>query len=202
VVDKVEYRHVLFAGFFPASIRPSIHRLAAAELGLVPAGERTFPVSPIQGVFLMRKMTKKSKIVAVAAAIALTGVGGGAAFAYWTTTGSGSGSSANSLGGGTVALHATFAPGLAPGNSETVTYTADNASTTNTVVGALSATVTTSDSGCLPGWFTVTAGTTNSTVVAGTSGVSVGSGTLTFLDGAANQEACKGAVVTVSVTSN
>lgn len=150
----------------------------------------------------MRKMTKKSKAAAVAASVALVAVGGGAAYAYWTTTGSGSGSGANSTGGGTVVLHAAFATGLAPGNSETVLYTADNASTTSTVVGALSAAVTTSDSACLPGWFTVTAGTTNSTVPAGTSGVSVGSGTLTFLDSAANQEACKGAVVTVSVTSN
>jgi hypothetical protein len=150
----------------------------------------------------MRKMTKKSKAAAVAASVALVAVGGGAAYAYWTTTGTGSGSGANSAGGGTVVLHAAFVAGLAPGNSETVLYTADNASTTSTVVGALSASVTTSDSGCLPAWFTVTAVTSNSTVLAGASGVSVGSGTLTFLDSAANQEACKSAVVTVSVTSN
>lgn len=150
----------------------------------------------------MRTMTKKSKVAAAVASVALVAVGGGAAYAYWTTTGTGGGSAANSTGGGTVTLHATFDAGLAPGNSVPVAYTADNASTTDTVVGLLTATVTTSaPTTCLPDWFTVSAVTTNSTVAAGKTGVSVGSGTLAFLNSTANQDACKSATVTVNVTS-
>ena len=147
----------------------------------------------------MRKLTKKSKVIAVAASVALVAVGGGTAYAYWTTTGTGTGT--NSTGGGTVTLHASFAAGLAPGNSVPVTYTADNSSNTGTVVGALTASVTTSVPECLPAWFTVTATTSNSSVLANSTGTQVGSGTLAFLNDAANQDACKSAVVTVTVGS-
>ena len=149
----------------------------------------------------MRKLSKKGKVYAVAASIALVAASGGAAFAYWSTTGSGSGSAANSAGGGTVTLHATFNAGLAPGNSTAVAYTADNSSNTSTVVGALSATVSTSDPNCLASWFTVTATTSNSTAAPNSVGTSVGSGTLTFANSAVNQDACKSATVTVTVSS-
>ncbi|MBT2513140.1 hypothetical protein [Arthrobacter sp. ISL-30] len=149
----------------------------------------------------MRNLSKKSRLAAAGAAVALVAVGGGAAYAYWTTTGSGSGNAANSAGGGTVTLHATFAAGLAPGNFTSVAYTADNASNTGTVVGALTATVTTNVAGCDPAWFDVTAVTSNSPVAANSAGTSVGSGTLTFNNSTANQDACKSAVVTVNVTS-
>ncbi|SDX58239.1 hypothetical protein SAMN04487912_1192 [Arthrobacter sp. cf158] len=150
----------------------------------------------------MRKLSKKSRITAAVAGVALVAVGGGAAYAYWTTTGSGSGSATNSAGGGTVTLHATFAGGLAPGNQVSVAYTADNSTTSGTVVGALSANVTTNVAGCLPAWFDVTAVTTNTLVAANTTGTSVGSGTLKFNDsGTVNQDACKSAIVTVNVAS-
>ncbi|MHC6220053.1 hypothetical protein [Arthrobacter sp. MMS24-S77] len=150
----------------------------------------------------MRKLSKKGKIYAAAASIALVAASGGAAYAYWTTTGTGSGTAANSTGGGTVTLHATFAAGLAPGNSTSVAYTADNGSNTGTVVGALSATVSTSDpTHCLATWFDVTAVTSNSAVTPNSTGTSVGSGTLTFKNDAANQDACKSATVTITVGS-
>lgn len=149
----------------------------------------------------MRKLSIKSKVAVVVATAGLVGIGGGA-FAYWTTTGSGSGNAAASAGGQVVTLHAAFNAGLTPGQSTAVAYTADNANDTSTVVGALSASVSTSVPQCDPTWFNVTAVTSNSTVAAHASGVSVGSGTLTFKDSALNQDACKGAVITVSVTSN
>jgi hypothetical protein len=150
----------------------------------------------------MRKMTKKNKVLAAAGALALVAGGGGAAYAYWTTTGTGSGTGINSAGNGTVLLHATFAGGLAPGNAVSVAYTADNSSTTATRVGALTSSVTTSDpDNCLSDWFAVTSVTTNSLVAASTTGTSVGAGTLTFLDSAVNQDACKSATITVHVGS-
>jgi hypothetical protein len=124
-----------------------------------------------------------------------------AAYAYWTTTGSGNGTATNSAGGGTVTLFATFDGGLAPGNHVDVAYTATNSMTSSTKVGELTPTVSTDKAGCLPGWFTATAETSNTLVAAGATS-SVGAGTLTFNDSATeNQDACKGAVVKVSVTS-
>ncbi len=151
----------------------------------------------------MRKMTAKGKIFATAAAVALVTAGGGAAYAYWTTTGSGSGQAVNSAGGGTVTLHANFAPGVAPGGSVAVTYTADNASsTTDTKVGALTVdSITTSDVNCLPAWFSADANTGNATVLHNSTGTTVGTGTLTFANDAANQDACKSATVTIHVSS-
>ncbi|NWL11146.1 hypothetical protein DM793_07520 [Paenarthrobacter nitroguajacolicus] len=150
----------------------------------------------------MRKLSKKSRVTAAVAGVALVAVGGGAAYAYWTTTGSGNGTATNSAGGGTVTLHATFDGGLAPGNQVNVAYTADNATTSSTVVGALSANVTTNVATCLPAWFEVTATTTNTNVAAGALGTSVGSGVLKFNDSTTeNQDACKSAIVTVNVTS-
>lgn len=149
----------------------------------------------------MRKLSKKSRITAAVAGVALVAVGGGAAYAYWTTTGSGNGTATNSAGGGTVALYATFNGGLAPGNTVDVAYTADNPTKSSTVVGDLTAAVSTNVSGCKSEWFVVTAETDGVRVLAQSTGTPVGSGTLTFRDLTENQDACKGAVVTVNVTS-
>ncbi|MCO4251631.1 hypothetical protein [Pseudarthrobacter raffinosi] len=151
----------------------------------------------------MRKMTKKNKILAAAGALALVAGGGGAAYAYWTTTGDGSGYAANSAGGGTVTLHAAFDRGLTPGDFRTVTYTADNADpNTSTRVGELTATVTTDKEGCLAVWFPVTAVTDDALVAAHSSGTTVGTGRLDFTDlPDTDQEACKGAIVTITVGS-
>lgn len=154
----------------------------------------------------MRKMTKKNKVLAAAGALALVAGGGSAAYAYWTTTGSGSGSAANESSNGTLVLSATFSPGLVPGNSTAVTYTAANANTTGSKVNSLSATVDTSGTpGCLPGWFTVTVPvvpTGGVLVPAGATVTPLGAGTLTFLNDDANQDLCKGATITVKVNSN
>jgi hypothetical protein len=149
----------------------------------------------------MRKMTKKSKIAAAAASVALVAVGGGAAYAYWSATGTGSGSATTAVGTAPVALVASFADGIAPAGQRTVTYTATNPNSSNTTVGALSATVTTGVTDCLPSWFTVTAPTTTTAVAAGAIGAALGTGTLTFTDENVSQDACKDATITVNVTS-
>jgi hypothetical protein len=150
----------------------------------------------------MSKLSLKRKAAIAVATVGLVGIGGTAAIAYWTTTGAGSGAATASAGGQTVVLHASYATGLTPGQNTAVTYTADNANDSSTVVGALTANVTTSDAKCLPAWFTVTANTSNTTVGGKSTGTQVGTGTLTFLDDAANQDACKGATITVNVNSN
>jgi len=150
----------------------------------------------------MRQMTKKNKIAAAAASVALVAVGGGAAYAYWSTTGTGTGSAAAASGNNVVVLHTAFDKDIAPGETRTVTYTADNANTSSTVVGSLAASVATSDpTNCPASWFGVTAPSAPTTVAAKTTGASLGEGILTFTDTATNQDACKAATITVNVTS-
>lgn len=149
----------------------------------------------------MNTMTKKTKAALAVATAGMLSVGGAAAFAYWTTTGTGSGAAAASAGGGTVTLVATFDAGIAPGTTKDVTYTATNANASSTTVGALTASVQTSNPQCDPMWFDVTAITSNTNVAANTS-AQVGTGVLTFHDSATvNQDACKTATITVNVSS-
>ena len=150
----------------------------------------------------MNKMTKKAKAAIAVATAGMLSVGGAAAFAYWSTTGTGGGTATASSGGGTVSLHATFDQGIVPGTSEPVTYTADNANASSTMVGNLTPTVTTSSDQCLPAWFTATASSGSVLVDGKSTGTQVGTGTLAFADSPANQDACKGATITITVTSN
>jgi hypothetical protein len=173
--------------------------------------EDAFPVLPSQGVFLMRKMSKKSKVAAVVASVALVAVGGGAAYAYWSTTGGGAGSAKISLGTSAVTLHATFDPGLAPGsaNNKTVTYTADNPNSSSTTVKMESALVSvdSAHSSCDAAWFGATVPTLSVLVPAGTVLVpgtaTIGVGTLSMVDlSGTNQDSCKGATVTLTLLSH
>ena len=150
----------------------------------------------------MRKMTKKNKIVALAAAVALTGLGGGAAFAYWTTTGAGSGTGSTAASNGTVVLSAAVPSGLTPGGSGTVTYTGSNGGTSSLRVGTIHAVVTTDKPLCNVADFTILDVVSDTTVPAATSNVALGTGTLSFADTSDDQSACKGATITLTLTSN
>lgn len=148
------------------------------------------------------RLTKKNKVAAVAVSAALLAAGGGAAYAYWSTNGSGTGYAAASSGTQDVVLHSSFAAGIAPGETRAVTYTADNPNTSSTVVGSLAPSVATSDpANCKASWFTIDATTAPVSVGPNSKGTEVGTGTLTFLDTADNQDKCKGATITVNVTS-
>lgn len=151
----------------------------------------------------MRPMTKKNKIAAVAMSAALVAVGGGAAYAYWSTTGGGNGSAAAAAGTSPVTINVTVDPGVAPGTPQTITYTAANPNSSNTQVTLASPVVTTSDTKCLPAWFAAIAPTGTTNVPAGATATALGTGTLTLTDSATvNQDACKGATITVTVGSN
>ena len=149
----------------------------------------------------MRKLPRKSKIIGIAAAFALTAIGGGAAFAYRNPS-STAAPAMNPVRFSVVVLTASFPAGLVPGGSQHIAYTASNSTGNSVLVGDLAATVSTNADGCLPAWFTATAETSNSMVPSGVSGIPVGSGTLSFIDSNDDQDACRGATVIVSVTSN
>jgi hypothetical protein len=149
------------------------------------------------------KLIKTKKGFALLAMLAVAAVAAVGAYAYWTTTGSGNGSALNASSNGTIVLHASFAPGLTPGASEAVSFTADNLNSSSLYVGTVSSVVSTSDAGCLPADFTVPPAIENQTIPANTSGVALGiDSTITFADTALNQDHCKGATVTLTLTSN
>ena len=152
----------------------------------------------------MPKLNKK--IAAIAAATTIVAAGAGTAFAYWTTTGSGSGSASVATSNGTITLHAAFNGNLTPGTVETVSYTADNPGTSSLYVGTITPTVSIDaahvTAGCLVGDFSIAPTTSNTTVPAHTTGMAVGTGTLAFADSSANQDGCKGAVITLTLASN
>ncbi|MEV6416803.1 hypothetical protein [Kribbella sp. NPDC051718] len=145
-------------------------------------------------------MRNKKKILVAAAAVLV--IGAGSAFAYWSTTGSGTGSGTTAASNGTVVLHASFANGLTPGASTPVSFTADNAGTSSLQVGTVTTVVTASGT-CDAAWFSVAPVAENQTIAAGASGVALAnSGTLTFTDAAVNQDACKSATITLTLSSN
>jgi hypothetical protein len=148
----------------------------------------------------MRKLNKKIVVGTAAAAVVLAG--GGVAFAYWTTSGSGTGNATNASANGVVVLHASFLAGLTPGGSAPVSFTADNVGTSSLRVGTVSTVVTASGT-CDASWFSVADVVENQTIAAGASGVALTQGgSIVFADSADNQDACKSAIVTLTLTSN
>lgn len=150
----------------------------------------------------MRQMTKKNKIAAVAASAALVAVGGGAAYAYWSTTGSGGGSAVASSGTttSTIQISAKFADGLTPGASEDITYSAFNPNSSSTTV-TLDKAVVSATNGCDATWITASVPANTTTLLAGET-KTLGLGKLVFADTGDNQDACKGATISVAVTSH
>lgn len=148
------------------------------------------------------KFSLKKKIAAAATAATIAG-SAGIAFAYWTTTGTGTGSGMVADANGTLVLHASFDDGaLYPGGSVPVAFTADNAGDTDLQVGTIHSVVTTSDAECLASDFSIGDVASGTVVPAGESGFALtGAGTLAFANSAANQDACKGATITLTLSS-
>ncbi len=147
------------------------------------------------------------KKIAAAAAIATVGIGGVVAYAYWTTTGAGTGSANAASSNGTIVLHASFPAGIYPGGSETVSFTADNGGATNLEVQTIhlaSVSVDSSHSTCAVSDFSMADVTSNTVVPHNSTGYALtGSGTLVYANDMVNsQDACKGATITLNLTSN
>ncbi|HZC71150.1 MAG TPA: hypothetical protein VE442_10685 [Jatrophihabitans sp.] len=154
----------------------------------------------------MRKISKKV-VVATAAATAIA-VGGGIAFAYWSTSGSGSGTGTVASSNGTLVLHGSIAPGLTPGGSETVNFTAENSNSSSLQVGTVHSVVSTTEAvgvtgTCDPSWFTIANVVENQTIPAHTTApvALVNSGTISMSDESVSQDACKGATITLTLSS-
>jgi len=150
----------------------------------------------------MIRTKKRAIIVAVVAVVALAAAIGG--YAYWTTTGTGT---ASGTAGTTSALvlHGSFPTGIYPGGSEPVTFTADNSNPGSVQVGTISLTGVTFDSGhsgCSAADFSMSPVVVNQEVAPGNTQPITPTGTLQMADTASNQDACKGATITLALSSN
>jgi hypothetical protein len=155
---------------------------------------------------VFRKLIKNKRALAVLGAIAVLAVAG-IAVAFWTASGSGSGTgSVASTNNGEITLHGVISDELSPGTKSSVTFTADNSSTSNLQVGTIASVVsidkTHADAGCEASDFEISPTVENQTIAAGASGVSLETnGSITMVNSGADQDACKGAEVTLTLTS-
>ncbi len=158
----------------------------------------------------MPRFTKKRAAIATGALVLV--VGSGAAYAYWTSSGAGSGSAAT---GTNVALTVNqtstvtaMGPGVAP---QALSGNFDNPNAGPVFVKTVVATVTSTGApGCTASDYTI-AGTSvigasapgaGGSVPAGGAGVGSWSGlTIAFNETASNQDACKGAVLTIGYST-
>jgi hypothetical protein len=152
----------------------------------------------------MRRMNKRT--VAVGAVAALLIAGGAAAFAYWTNNGSGTGEATTGSNQSVVVNQTSAITGLAPGlPAQTLSGNFDNPNASPVYVTAVAATVTGTDqAGCDATDYTIAGSAPVNAEVPAGAGKGTWSGlTIQFNNKpAANQDACKNAVVSIAYTAN
>jgi hypothetical protein len=154
---------------------------------------------------VFRKLTKNKRALTVLGVIAVLAVAG-VAVAFWTASGSGSGSGAVASSNGELVLHGTITEALTPGGSSPVSYSADNTNSSSLQVGTVHAVVSIDEAhataGCKASDFTISDVAENQTIPAKTSGVALSNGgTIEMANSSENQDACKGATISLALTS-
>jgi hypothetical protein len=154
---------------------------------------------------VFRKAIIKKRTAVILGAVAVLAVAG-IAIAYWTTTGSGSGSGAVASSNGTLTLHGTISNELTPGGNSPVAFTADNANSSSEQVGTVHAVVSIdkshAEAGCEASDFTIADTVENQVIAAKASAVALSNaGSIAMADTSANQDACKGATISLALTS-
>lgn len=154
----------------------------------------------------MRKLTRTQKTVAALAIGALGVAGTGVAWAYWSVDGDGTGTATTGDTVSDFVLSAGFSAPLYPGaDDENVSYKVTNTNDEPLHLGNIAVVLTTNEAGCVDGddfaldTYDVVVDTmipANTTVP-----IEVATGTLSFLDSLANQNDCKGATVTLTLSS-
>jgi hypothetical protein len=150
----------------------------------------------------MSRFTKKGLLAALGT-LAVVAIGG-LAYAYWT--GSGTGTGTGTVGtSGSVVLSGSVASGIAPGTSEPVSLTAANSSSAATQVTTVHLVSVTADAGhgaCATADFSMADVTENHQVPAGaTVDPLPNAGTLAYANTAVSQDGCKGATLTLTLSS-
>jgi hypothetical protein len=153
-------------------------------------------------VFRKALTKKRFAVLGAVAVLAVAGV----AVAFWTASGSGSGSGTVASSNGSLVLHGSIASGLTPGGSEAVSFTADNTNSSSLQVGTVHAVVSIdaehAEAGCKASDFSIADTVENQTIPAKTSSVALANdGSISMTDSEANQDACKGAEISLELTS-
>lgn len=155
---------------------------------------------------------QKNKKKAAAAGTILALIGGGAAYAYWTTSGSGTGAGSTTAGQtGNLTFTQDALTAMYPGDTpQTLKVKVKNVSSENAYVSTVKAFITTDKQGCtgadylLGGTAAPSAAegaralTWTAQDLAKTDGNADATSTIQFNNTGANQDACKGAKVTVN----
>jgi hypothetical protein len=160
---------------------------------------------PKEECSVFRKALIKKRTAIVIGAVAVLAVAG-IAVAYWTTSGSGGGSGAVAQSNGTLVLHGSITGPLTPGGSSPVAFTADNANSSSEQVGTVKAVVSIDEAhaneGCKASDFTIADTAENQVIAAKGSAVALAhDGSISMGDTEANQDACKGATISLALTS-
>jgi hypothetical protein len=145
----------------------------------------------------MRRFTKKQYLVAGVAAAIIAGTAG-TALAYWTSTGSGTGTGTTGTAEHVTITQTSSVSNMGPGvAAQTLSGTFTTAHPA--YVGQVTGVVTTDKSGCTAADYTIVQPTATNAEV--TSASLWGGGSIAFNNTAANQDACQGALVTITYSS-
>ncbi|HVD37546.1 MAG TPA: hypothetical protein VNC15_01800 [Solirubrobacterales bacterium] len=156
----------------------------------------------------MHRLTRQRAVVALSGIAALAIAAG--AYAYFTSTGSGT-ATAKVGTSSAVTLKGTVAGNLYPGASSQVSFTVDNPSSGAQRVGTITLTGITVDAGHSTCSVTISGGNpdfsmpavpVNATFPSGNGQAVTPKGTLTMNDTGVNQNACQGAELTLTLSSN
>ena len=155
----------------------------------------------------MKRFSKQTLALLAVSAVAVIAVLG--AYAYWTTSGSGSGTaSAAANNANSLAISGGSSVALAPNTSDEFTITVANSNAGSAYADNLYVSISNNKTGCDSGWFKVdNANATspdnvvsfNKTVAAG--GSDTAAAEIWFNDSASNQDACKGAAITLTYST-
>ncbi|MFI2486092.1 hypothetical protein ACH47X_04240 [Promicromonospora kroppenstedtii] len=152
----------------------------------------------------MQRPKKKRAVVVLSVVLVL--VMGGVAFAYWTNSGSGTGEATTGSNDSLVINQTSTITGLAPGQPpQTLSGTFDNPNDSPVYTASVTAEVTGTDQdGCDATDYTIAGSAPVNAEIPPGDGVGSWSGlTIQFNNKpAANQDACKNAVVSIQYTAN
>lgn len=152
----------------------------------------------------MRNIINRKRVLATLGGLAAVAIAA-VAVAYWTGSGSGSGSGAVGTNG-SVTLTGAVTPGSAPGTSEPVSFTAANPSNSPiqvTKVHLVSVAADGAHAACKTTDFTMADVTQNHQVPAeATTEALPNNGSLVYSNTEVSQDACKGATLTLTLSSS
>lgn len=153
---------------------------------------------------MSRYSSRRKRLVGLAIAVLALAVAGGA-YAYWSGGGSGSGSGTVGTSGA-VTLTGTVAGAPAPGTAVPVTFVAANASDSPIQLASVHLVSVAADAehaACLVEDFTMADVTQTHQVPAGATAEALpNNGSLVYANTAVSQDACKGATLTLTLSSN